>query len=72
MAKYILAKEPNPEYANLSKPQREEKAYKISLDIADMKRQKKSTVRGFNEELKRLDSELKEIMQPDLQMHEVL
>lgn len=43
----------------------EAKVFQLSLELEDMKKRKKAFVKGYNEEIKRLQSEIKDLLNPE-------
>lgn len=43
----------------------EAKVFQLSLELEEMRKRKKATMKGYNEEIKRIQAEIKEILNPD-------
>ena len=43
---------------------KEEKVFNLCKDLEDMKRKKKDVMKGYNEEIKRLQGEIKDLVDP--------
>ena len=42
----------------------EAKVYQLTLELEDMKKRKKAFVKAYNEEIKRIQSEIKDLIEP--------
>lgn len=43
---------------------KESKVYQLNVELADMKKRKKDFVKAYNEEIKRLNDEIKDLLYP--------
>jgi len=43
----------------------EAKVFQLSLELEEMRKRKKATMKGYNEEIKRIQVEIKEILNPE-------
>jgi len=43
---------------------KESQVFQLCLELEDMKVRKKAAAKGFNEEIKRINSEIKELLNP--------
>lgn len=43
----------------------EAKVFQLSLELEEMRKRKKATMKGYNEEIKRIQAEIKEILNPE-------
>jgi len=43
---------------------KESQVFELSVELEEMTKKKKATVRGFNEEIKRLKAEIKDLIDP--------
>lgn len=44
---------------------KEQKVYELVVELEKLKKDKKDTVKGYNEEIKRLNAEIKELLGED-------
>jgi hypothetical protein len=49
---------------NNPKPSREAQVFQLCTELEDMKVRKKASAKGFNEEIKRINAEIKELLNP--------
>ena len=56
---------------NLSQPERETKVYNLNIELEEAVRERKSLMRAHGDNIKRLKSELKELLAKDIQNAEV-
>ena len=47
-----------------SKPSREAQVFQLCTELEDMKIRKKASAKGFNDEIKRINAEIKELLNP--------
>jgi len=45
-------------------PSKESQVFELTVELEEMTKKKKATVRGFNEEIKRLKAEIKDLIDP--------
>lgn len=50
---------------NNAKPSREAQVFQLCTELEDMKTRKKASAKGFNEEIKRINAEIKELLSPE-------
>lgn len=50
---------------NTTKPSREAQVFQLCTELEDMKARKKASAKGFNEEIKRINAEIKELLSPE-------
>ena len=50
---------------NNAKPSREAQVFQLCTELEDMKARKKASAKGFNEEIKRINAEIKELLSPE-------
>jgi hypothetical protein len=43
----------------------EAKVFQLSQELEEMRKRKKATMKGYNEEIKRIQAEIKEIIDPE-------
>ena len=43
----------------------EAKVFQLSQELEEMRKRKKATMKGYNEEIRRIQSEIKDIINPD-------
>ena len=48
----------------LTKEEREQKVYRLCHELEEMKQKKKASSRGFSEEIKRIEDEIKDLLDP--------
>lgn len=58
--------------SSLTREEKEKRVFNLNVELADIKMQKKSTVRGFNEEIKRISEEIKEYISDDQKVANVI
>jgi hypothetical protein len=50
---------------------KQEKVFNLCKDLDDIKRKKKDVVKGYNEEIKRLQGEIKDLIDPFVENEEL-
>jgi formiminotetrahydrofolate cyclodeaminase len=56
----------------LSQEEREKRVYNLTVELKDTEVKKKATTKAYNEEIKRLKSELKDLISKDLNTFDVI
>ena len=56
----------------ISQEEKQAKVYQLNVELADVAAKKKSMMGGFNDELKRLKAEIKDLISPDQETFEVV
>lgn len=52
--------------------EKEARVFNLNVELADMSAKKKSTVKAFNEEIKRIKAEINDIIAPNKETFEVI
>jgi hypothetical protein len=61
----------NYEEENLSQEEREKRVYNLTVELKDMKSKKKSHMKAYGEEIKRIEGEIKDLVSKDQETFEI-